>query len=150
LEGIFEKDFSKEGAGVKNEPAAELRGCVAEALGRLGAAGKKTKELLHAVARDASESPNTRLQAAVALVRLGLSGPEEVLVVQFALASADAGRCALTIDQLRDLTPKQAADFLPALRDVLQRPEPDLRQAAWYALQHLERQKSPPGGVIRP
>jgi HEAT repeat protein len=139
---VFSKDKSKDEPGHDKEVSALVRASAADALGRMGALGKKGAEVLHAVVINAKEQRSTRVEAAIALLRLGLGGPEEILELQFALSGRDPALCGLAIQRVSDFTPKQAAEVVvPALRELLAHPEPQLRQAGWYALQHLDHRK---------
>jgi HEAT repeat protein len=139
---IFSKDKSKDEPGKDKEISALVRASAADALGRMGALGKKGADVLHDVVINHKEQRSTRVEAAIALVRLGLGGPEEVLELQFALSGRDPALCALGIQRVSDLTAKQAAEIVvPALRELLVHPEPQLRHASWYALQHLDHRK---------
>jgi HEAT repeat protein len=146
------------------DPSPLVRGRAADALGRLGKVGKAVADLLHELAtREPAEpdprplatvlgggitvalvrepeAPAVRLQAAVALLRLNLGGPQEILVIQTALTGRDAAVAAMAIQEIRDLATRQAVRVLvPPLRSLLQSPDPSLRRAAWYALEHLPR-----------
>jgi HEAT repeat protein len=123
-------------AGKTKEVSAFVRGCAAESLGRV-ATPDKAKDVLQALAANDKEPASVRTKARFALVRLHLAGPKEEEGIKHALQGRDTALAAMTIALLRDLSRQQAAAFLPTLTGVLQHPEPNLRQAAWYTLQHL-------------
>jgi HEAT repeat protein len=120
-----------------DDKETEVRAAAAEALGRVGKAAGDAKMDLQEAARD--KDMDLRLRAAGALLRLGLGGKDEMAVVIGALTGDNFKWRRTAIVQLAGLTPETAKEALPALREVMQDPNPLLRREAYYALARLER-----------
>jgi HEAT repeat protein len=114
-----------------------VRWSAADALGRLGPVATKAEPELREALQD--DSVEVRIHAAAALIRLKLGKKEAWAMLLDGLTNPATVVRERTIQLLQNLGPTLAGDALPALRELAQDPEPEIRRAAWYAVQRLEK-----------